>query len=398
MGWVVAPLNAQSADVWTLTLVDFSTQRVTLQSMDERQVRVRNVVSGEQATLAWERLLEFARDSAHNRAAGRSSSALVLLLSNGDRLAGEPVGLIDETLAWSAVGVGEVRVPLHEARAIVRGSTASEDPPNASDQVMLINGDRASGIILSMDAGSLGLSAPDGQALLLPWDAVSEVRFASTMPSESPGSNQPLPPRGFRITLSGDSVVTARSVALSGDSLRLRIGPDEDPRDVPLRAVHAIEQINGPVVWLTSLAPVEVRYHPYFAQVRFPPRFGRSVDGQEIRAPLASGGGVGTSDRPARAGIGVASHSRITWNVPTGFKAFRTHYAIAGNLPYANAVVRVLLDDRVIYEQANVTSATPTGALLVQLENARTLTLEVDYGQTLDVQDRVNWIEPAFVR
>ena len=37
-------------------------------------------------------------------------------------------------------------------------------------------------------------------------------------------------------------------------------------------------------------------------------------------------------------------------------------------------------------------------AVVLDLAGAKTLTLEVDYGENYDVQDRFNWIEPALLR
>ncbi|MDW8262884.1 MAG: NPCBM/NEW2 domain-containing protein, partial [Phycisphaerales bacterium] len=64
----------------------------------------------------------------------------------------------------------------------------------------------------------------------------------------------------------------------------------------------------------------------------------------------------------------------------------------------ANVVVRVRLDDHIAYEQADVTAASPPLRILLPLAQAKTLTLEVDYGKTYDVQDQVIWVEPALVR
>ena len=36
--------------------------------------------------------------------------------------------------------------------------------------------------------------------------------------------------------------------------------------------------------------------------------------------------------------------------------------------------------------------------ILVPLNNAKLLTLEVDFGGNYNVQDRLNWIEPALVK
>ena len=65
----------------------------------------------------------------------------------------------------------------------------------------------------------------------------------------------------------------------------------------------------------------------------------------------------------ASLGIGVASLSRLTWDLPpaAGFTAFRAYFAAAGNLPYADVTVRVKLDgDRYPFRMA--TGRTADGA------------------------------------
>lgn len=439
-----AAAAARQNEVWTLTAADFSSRRVSIVAMDDAAVRVRDVVSGEQSTLSWDRLLDFARDASANRAAaaaasgaprgsgsgsaGASGGALVLLLANGDRLAGEPKSQSGETLTWTTA-IGDVDVPLVDARAIVRGEAeghgngADDDVAPTEDVVILQNGDRAGGVVSAVNRESVQLSsAGGGEAADLRWDSVAAVRFAGAGGPQPAGGGEDagVPVRAFRVTLAGDSRLTVRSVALDGDQLKVfTASGDAPPRPVPLKSVLSIEQLNGPVVWLTSLPPTERVYRPYFAQAALPARFGRAVDGGEIRVPsvavpasnAATAASAATApaaaavtpaaspERPARAGIGVASYSRLEWAIPPGFARFRTQFAVAGGLPYANVTVRVRLDDaRVAFEQADVTAATPPLLIDLPLGDAKTIALEVDYGRSLDVQDRANWIEPALLK
>lgn len=389
MALLPAP-SARGQDVWTVTGADFAEQRLAVLSVDDQSVRVRNV-AGEALTLSWNSLLELDRGlSAAARQAARPAG-LVLCLANGDRIAGQPAGMADESIQWNAA-FGMVTIALRDVRQISSPAAetvagAADDAP-LQDTVLLANGDRLSGVVDTVDAESLRLSV-DGEITPLPWDSVVSVQFASTGEPVRAADPVNTPPRGFRVTLAGDSRLTVRSVATAGDQLKL-IGAAGE-RSVPLKGVLAIEHLNGPVLWLTSIPPQEATHDPYFARLRLPPRLGRNVTGTtEIRA--AAG------DRAARAGVGMASASRITWTLPDGYAAFRGQAAVDGNLPHANMVLRVRLDDRVAWELAEFTAASPPPLIVLPLQGSRTLTLEVDYGKTLDVQDRVNWIEPALLR
>jgi hypothetical protein len=384
-------LNAQ--DVWTLTSADFTEQRVTLLDLNDREIRIRNI-AGETAALPWDRLLELDRGGGGG-GSGRSmpsGHSLILFLHNNDRLAGEPVAIADETLTWQTP-FGPTDIPLRDAKSIVRGADEMDDSaaPPPEDTIILSNGDRAAGVIGALDRQSIHLSpAGGGEQTALDWNAIESVRFAGAGARSASQPDSAVPSRAFRVTLLGDSRLTVRSIALAGDQLQLR-ALDTRTRSVPLKSVQSIEQLNGPIVWLTALAPTENVHEPYFAGIDLPARFDRNVGGTSpVRAINAN--------RVARAGIGVASRSRISWKIPSGFEAFRAQFAVDGNLPYANAIVRVKLDNKTAYELTDVTASTDPQLVIVPLKNASTLTLEVDYGKTLDVQDRINWIEPALLK
>jgi hypothetical protein len=94
----------------------------------------------------------------------------------------------------------------------------------------------------------------------------------------------------------------------------------------------------------------------------------RSVDGEPIRY----------DGRTFTRGIGVHSRSKLTWALDGRYRTFRTRYAIAGDLPYANVTVRISLDGKVVHEQADVVTGTLSPVITIGLGQAKSLTLEVD--------------------
>ena len=50
------------------------------------------------------------------------------------------------------------------------------------------------------------------------------------------------------------------------------------------------------------------------------------------------------------------------------------------------------------HEKKNFTAGQLSPVVLVPLGNAKSLTLEVEFGGNYNVQDRLNWIEPALVK
>ena len=59
---------------------------------------------------------------------------------------------------------------------------------------------------------------------------------------------------------------------------------------------------------------------------------------------------------------------------------------------------RILVDGRQVWEKKNVKAGPVSAPAILDIAGHKSLTLEVDYGENYDVQDRFNWIEPALLR
>ena len=389
---LLVPQPALAAD-WTLTTSDFESRPVDLRALDDRTVTVTVAGDGEASTVPLARVLQVTRDEA---GAARSAGPFVLALAGGDRLAGSPVATDGADVAWRSPTLGEVRVPFVAIRSMRR-----RDAPPASadagpqDVVRFANGDVTSGLLTGLSAEGATLS--DGSAL--PLAAIAAVDLAAV-----PGGGDAADPDAgrptFRVSLDDGTAVTATGLTLAEETLTFApsLGgapaTGGKPVTVPLAAVRSIEQVGGPVRWLSSLDPTAAERVPYFPE----------NDAGDATAPAfardrAVGGGPIVADgRSYARGLGVRSRSRLTFAVPPDATSFRTRYAVADGLPYADVTVRVLADGRPVHEQTGVRSGALADPVTVPLDGVAAITLEVDYGENYDVQDRLNWIEPAFVR
>jgi hypothetical protein len=146
------------------------------------------------------------------------------------------------------------------------------------------------------------------------------------------------------------------------------------------------------VSWLSSRAPEQVVQVPYFGTLQWPTRMDATVGGRPIQF----------AGRTYSRGIGVHAYSRIDYALNGGaYAAFRTQYAIAQEekRQFADVTVRIRIDGATVHEQASVKADTLSPVVLIDFpQGAKKLTLEVDYGQANDTQDRFNWIEPALLR
>jgi hypothetical protein len=364
--------NARAQNRWNLTTADFQSRLVQVKSIDEAGV---SVDPGDK--IAWDQVLQFSRESAPKVSSGK----FILHTATGDHLHGVPVKVEQENLHWTMPSLGEVTVPLRQVLAITRNSRGivSSKSSVTEDAVSLANGDQVKGIISDVTAQNVIVQS-NGSPVTVPLDSVESVNFASTAATAKPMG------RAFRVKLAEGSIVLATGLQLSANQLTLEL-PDKTSHQIDVANVVLVEQLNGPVAWLSGLDPAENVHTPYLETAR-PAQMDRTVTGEMIRF----------GDKAFARGIGVVPYSRLTWKLDGSYAGFRTQYAMAGQGAYANVTVRIKFDDKVVHEQANFTAGVLSPVIALPTNGAKTVTLEVDYGQNFGVQDRFNWIEPALTK
>jgi hypothetical protein len=372
------------ADVWTLTTSDFQTDTVVLHGIDGRGAAVTSIPSQNAHTVPLDQFMEIS----HVVSNRQRPSSFVLQLRSGDLLAGEPVSLSGDSIVWREDIVGNVTVPLTQAIAFRKSGQVlpRSTTPALDDAVKLANGDAVHGVLSDLSGSSVSIQpAVGGDATAIPIGNVNAVEFASVgNATTSPVASREKP--AFRIHLSDDSILTAADV--HGDDWTFHLTFAASPaRDVPVSSIECIEQINGPVVWLSALAPSENVQTPYL-EAAYPARFDRNV----------LGGPIQFGDRVYSHGIGVHAYSRLSWTIDPGEDHFRTQYAVDGDAPYADLTVRIKLDGEVVHERKDFRAGELSPVVELDLKGKHTLTLEAIDDQNAGVQARLNWIEPAFLR
>jgi len=363
---------------WTLTTKDFRKETVTLRSLDDAAVIYVREGDDQPIRLPIDQFLSLSRDASP---VALDQGALVLHLAGGGRLVGEPVRMEGDSIVWRTRAIGDVPASLRTARGITRGDQPLPPPPAdafAQDRIRLRNSDTLEGIVADVTDGQLMLQS--GTDLLpVPLESIASVQFATA------AQQAPQQQRGFELRLDDGSTVWSRLVQIEGDHVLADVAGQT--RRMTVSRVLAIDQVNGPVVWLSDRIPDQIEQTPFIGDP-VTTRFNTDLDGRPIRI----------ADRLIAKAIAVHARSRLTWTLPEDYATFRCQYAIDGNRPLANVVVRIRLDDRIVHEQENVTIGPPRPVFEVDIRGAQKLTLEVDYGETYHVQDRLIWIEPALVR
>jgi NPCBM/NEW2 domain len=375
------PSLSRADEQWILTTADFHSETISLRSIDDTAIHI-PAAGGDERSVPMNEFLQLDRVSPSRSTIPK----LFLLLTNGDSLGGNPVATQGESLLWHSPTLGDISFPLRNIRAIERLNQSS--PQNQStkteDVLTLANGDTLHGIIADITAANITIQPTGGDSTAVPLQSIASAEFASP-----PGSTTApaTPTRAFRVSTTDGTVLTTDSVRLTDRDLHVLL-PGNVDHPIPLSSIAGIEQINGPVIWLSSLTPTQNIQTPFFSQRTQPGQMNKTVEGDVIRF----------GDREFSHGIGVHSYSRLDFPIDPSCKSFRTQYAIDGDQPWADVTVRIKLDDKIAYEKTHVTSGVLSDVVNIDLNGAKTLTLEVDYGENYDVQDRLNWIEPALLR
>jgi hypothetical protein len=389
--------SAAADDGWSLTTADFKRQSVNLRSFDDQGARVIPMGRADETLVPLDTLLQLDRGGS---AVQQVRGAWTLHLTTGDRVGGEPVAVANDALAWKSPAAGDLSIPLAQLRGIVKGGDAAAqqpqfDPNRTEDVVFLANGDTLKGILTAVEAGKVSVKQAAGDVLPVDLAAVKSIHFAAAKADAPAG-------RAFRVQLTDGSVVTAPRISLKGDKLTLALGGQQGgqggDRPIDLAQVVLIEQLNGPVSWLSARQPAEVVSHAMSDTISYPPQMDRDYDQQKIKF----------GQREFARGIGVHAYTKITYALDGNFKVLRTQYALADNAHKARVTVRILLDDTVVHEARDFTPGKLSPVLLIDLGQAKTLALECHPGGDPaspdpvtwrpDVQARLNWIEPALLK
>jgi len=319
---------------------------------------------------------------------------LWILLRGGTILFGVPEKK-EAATALSVTGLcGEALIPLDAVQALryhpPPGSAHGPDfgnlPEAGSDVVLIREGDgaaRLSGVVKAVGPGGVRLSVK-GEDLDIGRAKIAGVLFGETrkFPALEEGN-------GFvKAQLLDGNRIVGRILGLEWGVLRIRTRTGL-VFELPVAALSELELGTDRRKYVSDLDPLTVSEVPFFGR-SWPHRRDRSVAGNPLR--------LGSTDEYAK-GLGVHARSRITFRVPDGFRRFVSVIGIDDETRgKGNAVFRVLLDGEVVFEKRGVRGGDPPAPVDIPLKGASTITLEVDFGEELDVGDHGDWADARFLK
>jgi hypothetical protein len=320
----------------------------------------------------------------------QQTGAVTLTLLGGDTLNGKIAAGDADTVTIETADIGKVRVPLDSVRSL-RGPRASDPAQRESavwfdrtqtgnvDRILLTNGDVADGFIAGIDAEGITIDGTFGTTKL-PHRLVVAARLAAAPPT-------PLDGLQCRVTLRRSGRLTMTRLDWMGATVEARLRHGQQVEIEPARIV-AIDIVGGRWEWLSSHRPISYEHTPMLA-----------LDWEYARDRNVLGGPIRVAGETFEHGVGVHSRSSLTYDLKGVYKQFVTSFGIDDDSgPYADVSVFILVDGKRRFEQVNVRPGKLFGPVRLDVTKANRIQLVVDFGDNGDLQDRLNWIEPALIR
>lgn len=360
--------------------VDGGIQRGSLEAIDQESIRL----TGEQGT----RSLPVATVRTVTRVgnAPASSQDVRVTCADGATLSGTDLALDGETLSL-ARPEGPIRLPVARVRTIVLNrptekAAADGEPewirelpekPDA-DIVAVAKGDE----IQFVDCAIVGISSDkvtvvlDGETIPVKRDRVVGLHWL----------REPAVAAGIAVRVAGGELSAAR-VAWTADGLLL------DAMQFPADAIVGIDYASARTVRLATLETERLEVEPFFGGLA-------GIEGlDDYFRPRAVGGGM-------RKDLVVHPRTVAVWRVPAGSRSFTTSLSPWSDAGGGGSVVSIAIDDRearrIPVDRATAGSDGRIAVEAIPLDNARRLSIIVDYGSAGPVGGSVLFHDPVFTR
>lgn len=170
------------------------------------------------------------------------------------------------------------------------------------------------------------------------------------------------------------------------DSVRCRL--DEGfVVEVPMRNLLRLEVSSDKLVWMSELTPA----------VQQTPAFDRTWPWHTDRT--IAGPGFELAGQHYERGLGLVPFTRLTYDLEGRFDMFEATIGIDDRGgPEAHAIFRVLVDGKQVFESQPMTRGKKPEALRLELNKAKTLVLEVDFGKNYDLGDFCAFVNARVVQ
>ena len=178
-----------------------------------------------------------------------------------------------------------------------------------------------------------------------------------------------------RISATTGEQIEGRLLAVdaSGATCRLDEGVEVA---VPTARLLSLQVASDRLAWLTDMKPA-VAQTPAFDRV-----WPWTID----RTP--AGPGLVIGGKPFAHGLCMVPRTRLTYDLANRFDLFEATIGIDDRGgPEAHAILRVLVDDKVVFDSGARTRGQAPTPVRIELKKCKTLALEADFGKNYDLGD-----------
>jgi hypothetical protein len=341
--------------------------------------------SGQQTALADVLRIETGQPSTNRRIKS------LVVMTNGDRMSVDIIRLRDDSVVCRTFDDHDLEIPIEFVRALVLkfpGSTKQRvellgliDVHDATDDIILIeNGDRITGELLDLDTSDAVLETANGQ-VKAPRAGIRAI--AMNVDLATPID---LPDNYDLILMTDGSSLSVQSLELTDIALAGKTLFNADFK-VSLNQVTAIFARRPRIVPLSRLKPDQWTYTPFISGSRRL-ELNRNSFKQDLRL----------SGRRYPQGLGMHSRSAVTWKLNGKYSSFVADFGIDDLAKgRGSAEFRVVVDNQVEFETIVRGKSPRQSTGMINLQNASSLKLEVDYAIRGDLFDIANWCEPVLI-
>ena len=316
-------------------------------------------------------------------------------LRSGSATRAELVGGDDRTARLKCAFGGEVDLAWVHLRALRFAELGEHDgaamfasafaEPLATEDILIAR-DRATNKVTRLSLHVLGIA--DGLLRVdfrgersIPLDQVLGIVFGTENGAAPAAQTLPTVTLQLRIEATegnadGLQEWTGKLATLDADHVRVQI-PEGPTLALPRNAIASLTVRSSRVLWLSGIEPREVEQT---AALDSPPAL--------LRDAAPAGPGIVLDGRRFARGLCAVPRTRMTFDLPAdSFDVLEATLGIDDrSTGPADAVIRIRVDGVVVLEREHVRRGTAED-IRVPLGSARTLTLEVDFGDHFDLGD-----------
>ncbi len=370
-----------------VTTVDGQVHTGQLIKLSDREGITLQVALDKQLRLATADLINIS--TSYDQAIIRKRDALIKT-SNLDHLYGQFAEQGEDVVVIETTDLGKVSVPMDRVVEIIPGGQDKLSHqrsrtwlhrmlPSGEDVALLANGDTIRGFLVGVSAEGFVFETSNNE-IRLPLASVLAIKLSNQRQSK------PTNPH-FNIRLSNSGHVTTDRLQWETNIINAHLQFGVDAQIEAERVVN-FEIGGGRWQWLSDLEPISYEHTPMM-----------SLNWHYTTDVNIVGGPITVSLESYEHGIGVHSRSVLKYDLKSAYHEFVTSFGIDDNSgPLADVHVMILVDGTRRFEKENVRQGTLHGPLRINIENAKTLELIVDFGLRGDIQDRFNWVEAALIR